>query len=73
MAYPVETKVTVAGVASTLTGLVVAVLGTVVFRGAVPPFLADVLGAVVTGGVTYAAAWWAKHTPRPPTPPVRRP
>lgn len=62
----VETKVTVATVASTLTGVVVLLLGTYVFGGAVPVAVTSVVGGLVVGAVTFAAAWLAKHTPRTP-------
>lgn len=63
---PVETKVTAATVASTLTGLIVMLLGTIAFGGgAVPALIVSVVGALVTGAVTFGAGWVARHTPRP--------
>lgn len=62
---PVETKVTAATVASMLTGLVMTLLATLAFHGdAVPAVVSSVVGAVITGVVTFAAGWLAKHTPR---------
>jgi hypothetical protein len=64
---PVETKVSAASVASTLTGLVVMLIGTLVFHGAdVPALVVSIAGALVTGAVTFIAGWVARHTPRPP-------
>jgi len=63
---PVESKVVAATVASTLSGLVVMLIGTLLFHGAsVPAAVASFVGAVVVGVVTYAAGWMARHTPRP--------
>jgi hypothetical protein len=75
---PVETKVTVATVASTLTGFVVVLLANTVFKSGVPAAVTDVVSAAVVGAVTFGAAWLAKHTPRlilpvlaaPPPPPA---
>lgn len=63
---PVETKVSAASVASTLAGLVVMLLATLVFHGgAVPALLVSLVGALATGAVTFGAGWAARHTPRP--------
>lgn len=61
---PTETKVTVAGLASTITSFV---MGYVVLSGGMEdlnePVTALVLAAV-TGVLTFGASWWAKHTNR---------
>jgi len=61
---PVETKVRVSTLASMVAALV---MGLVVhWRGSpVSGPTGDLITTVVTGAVTFAAGWLAKHTPRP--------
>lgn len=61
---PVETKVTVASVTAFITAGVLWLLGQYVFHGDVPAPLSGLILAAVTGVVTFAAAWFARHTPR---------
>jgi hypothetical protein len=60
----VETKVKAASTAAAITGLVLSLLGAYVFRGAVPEWGQAAIDTVVTGGLTFAAGWLARHTPR---------
>lgn len=62
----VEAKVKAASTASGITGFVVTLLGglAVFHGGAVPSVITAAVGAVVTGGLTFLAAYLAKHTPR---------
>jgi ABC-type Fe3+-siderophore transport system permease subunit len=66
MAAPTETKVTVAGVSSSITSFVMAYIA--LNWGALPDAVstpgAALLLAAVTGVLTYGSAWWAKHTNR---------
>jgi hypothetical protein len=62
----VEAKVKAASTASAATGFIVTLLGglTVFHGGAVPSVITAAIGALVTGGLTFAAGYMAKHTPR---------
>ncbi|MCU1687793.1 MAG: hypothetical protein JWQ81_8532 [Amycolatopsis sp.] len=67
----VERKVTAAGTAATLVAIVVSLLGLYVFHGDVPDWVIAAVGSIVTGGLTFAAGYIAKHTPRViPVPPA---
>lgn len=69
----VETKVKAASTAATVTGFLVTLIGslTVFHGGAVPTVITSLVGAAVTGALTFGAGWLAKHTPRtPPAPPA---
>ena len=72
----VETKVKAASTAAAITGLGLSLLGHYVFQGAVPEWAQAIVDTGVTGGLTFAAGWLAKHTPRtvapvtPPAPPA---
>lgn len=63
----VEAKVKASALAATVAGLVLSLLGHV-FGGDVPTVLAgaveSTVTALVTGGVTFAGGWLARHTPR---------
>lgn len=63
----VEAKVKTSTAVATVTGLLVTLLATYVFRGDVPPVWAqvvqNVVGAVVPGLLTFIAGWLSKHTP----------
>lgn len=60
----VETKVKAGTTAATLTTIVIAALGLYVFKGTVPDWVTLVIQTAVTGGLTFVAGWWAKHTSR---------
>lgn len=62
---PVERKVKAGTAAAAATTLVLSLLGLYVFHGAVPGWVSVAAETVVTGLLTFAAGWWAKHTPRP--------
>jgi hypothetical protein len=61
---PVETKVTVAGVAAFLSSEAVGALTGVIGHG-LPAYGVQIITAAVTAVVTFTAAWLARHTPRP--------
>jgi hypothetical protein len=70
MSGPTETKVaaatTAAAVATALSNLVLWVLETYAFHGdAVPSAVSGAVQTLVIAGATFAAGWYAKHTPRP--------
>ena len=65
----VERKVKAASTAATIVAAVVSLLGLYVFHGDVPDWVSVAVGSLVTGGLTFFAGWWAKHTPRTVTPP----
>lgn len=60
----IETKVKASTTVAALTGLVTSALAEYVFHGAVPSWVGLPVGAVVTGLLTFAAGYLAKHTPR---------
>jgi hypothetical protein len=62
---PVETKVTVAGVAAAITTFIMGYIltGSDTFDSVAAPLRALILAAV-TGALTFGAAYWAKHTNR---------
>lgn len=62
---PVEAKVKSGTAAATLATGVLSLLGLYVFHGVVPDWVSVTVETAVTGLLTFAAAWWAKHTPRP--------
>lgn len=62
--HPVETKVKAGTAAATLTAGVLSLLGLYVFHGVVPDWVSVAVETVVTGALTFVAAWWARHTPR---------
>lgn len=72
----IETKVKAASTVSTITALIVTLIGglTVWHGAAVPAIVTSLVSAVVTGGLTFAGGWLARHTPRPsdnpPAPPA---
>jgi hypothetical protein len=73
LVHVVERKVKAAATAATAASLVVSLLGLYVFHGTVPDWVTAVVGTAVTGALTFAAGWLAKHTPRtvaPVDPPV---
>lgn len=66
----VERKVKAAATAATLTSAAVSVLGLYVLHGTVPDWVTAVVGTAVTGALTAAAGWIARHTPRAPAAPT---
>lgn len=62
----VETKVKASTTAATITTVVIAALGLYVFKGNVPDWVTVIIETAVTGGLTFVAGWWAKHTHRAP-------
>lgn len=60
----IEAKVKASTTAATVAAAVVGLLGAYVFHGNVPGWVQPIIGAVVTGGLTFAAGWLTKHTPR---------
>ncbi|APU20961.1 holin [Actinoalloteichus sp. GBA129-24] len=66
-AAPVEAKVKSATIAATLTGLVLGLI-TTYLGGPAPEAIVTAVTALVGGGVsglvTFAAGWTARHTPR---------
>ena len=65
----VERKVKASATAATIVSAIVSLLGLYVFHGDVPDWVTAVVGSLVTGGLTFAAGWLAKHTPRTPPDP----
>lgn len=61
----VEAKVVAASTAAFLVSLISTGLTTMWFRNGLPAWAPAVITSVVTSGLTYAAGWFAKHTPRP--------
>lgn len=66
MAGPVERKVTASTGAAAVSGLVLWVLGTYVFRGGVPDTVVSWTYVAVPAALTFAAGYSARHTHRPP-------
>jgi hypothetical protein len=60
----VETKVKASTTAATLVSLVLSYLGVSVFKGDVPSWVDVIVTGAVTGALTFAAGWLAKHEPR---------
>ena len=73
MAAPLEAKTQAAGVAGVVSGALIWILQTYVFKGTVDPGLVSLIYAAVPGVLAFAAAWLAPHTHRPdltPAPPA---
>jgi hypothetical protein len=66
---PVETKVTVAGLAAAIAGVIDWVLNTYVFtgHGGIPGDLRPLLDIIIPAILVWAFAWIAPHMPRPPS------
>ncbi len=60
----VEAKVKAASTAAAVVGFATTLLGSYVFHGTAPSWAVDAIGAAVTGALTFAAGWVARHTPR---------
>ena len=70
MAGPVEQKVTASTAAAAVAGLGIYLLQRYVFHGDVDPTLASWIYALTPGVLTFAAGYFAKHTPRPDLAPL---
>jgi hypothetical protein len=65
LAAKVENKVKAASTAATVAGFATSLIGALAFHGGtVPEVIAAAVGALVTGGLTFAAGWLSRHTPR---------
>ena len=71
---PIEAKTQAAGLAGVVSGALIWVLQTYVFKGTVNAGLQSLIYAAVPGVLAFAAAYLAPHTPRPaPAPSVLPP
>ena len=70
---PVEAKTQAAGVAGVVSGALIWVLQTYVFKTALDPGLVSLIYAAVPGVLAFAAAYLAPHTPRSPAATVTMP
>ena len=61
---PVEAKTQAAGVAGVVSGALIWILQTYVFKGTLDPGLVSLIYAAVPGALAFAAAYVAPHTPR---------
>ena len=61
---PIEAKVTAATTAGTITAAALWVLHDYVFHTDVPSALSALLTIGITAGVTFAAGYFTRHTPR---------
>ena len=61
---PVEAKTQAAGVAGVVSGALIWVLQTYVFKGTLDPGLVSLIYAAVPGVLAFGAAYLAPHTPR---------
>jgi hypothetical protein len=62
---PVETKVTVAGIAATITTFIMGwILTQTHWFDSVAGALSALILAAVSGALTFGASYWAKHTHR---------
>lgn len=64
MSAPVERKVSAASLSAALSGVVVWVLSTYVFHGAVPEGVESLLDTAIPAVSAFLAGWLVKHTPR---------
>jgi hypothetical protein len=69
----IEKKVQASTAAAALSGLILWGLGTYAFRGNVPDVVTSWVYALVPAGITFAAGYLARHTPRPAAAPVAAP
>lgn len=67
----IEKKVQASTGAAAVSGLVLWLLGTYVFKGDVPDAAASVVYIGVPAAITFAAGYLTRHTSRPPAPPPR--
>jgi hypothetical protein len=68
MAAPVETKVQASTAAAAVSGLALWALGHYVLKGGVPDVVASWVYVIVPAVITFAAGYFARHTPRPAPP-----
>ena len=61
---PVETKVSAATIGAAASAFIMWLLRTYVFHGALPAEVEAFASVVVIAAVTFAAGWFARHTPR---------
>jgi hypothetical protein len=61
---PVETKVTAASTAAAVAGFTMWVLDRWVFEGDTPTPVRVLIYVLIPGLATFAAGWFARHTPR---------
>jgi hypothetical protein len=71
-ATPIEKKVQAGTATAAISGLILWVLGTYVFKGNVPDALVSWIYFLVPGVLTFLAGYFTKHTHRPdlPTPAI---
>ena len=72
MAAPVERKVQASTGAAAVSGLVLWVLGTYVFKGTVPDAVTTVVYVLVPAATAFAAGYLTRHTSRPRRPSAPR-
>ena len=70
--HAVETKVKAASTTALVTSFAMDLVDKYVFPDGVPGWATALVSGAVVGGLTFAAGWLAKHTPRLPeeTPPA---
>jgi hypothetical protein len=68
VAAPVETKVQASTAAAAVSGLALWALGHYVLKGGVPDVVASWVYVIVPAVITFAAGYFARHTPRPAPP-----
>ncbi|MFC0437738.1 hypothetical protein [Kutzneria buriramensis] len=68
--HAVETKVKAASTTALVTSFVMDLAARYVFPNGVPGWATALISGAVVGGLTFAAGWLAKHTPREPTTPA---
>jgi hypothetical protein len=64
--HAVETKVKAASTTALVTSFVMDLAAKYVFSDGVPGWATALISGAVVGGLTFAAGWLAKHTPREP-------
>jgi hypothetical protein len=64
--HAVETKVKAASTTALVTSFVMDLMAKYVFPDGVPGWATALISGAVVGGLTFAAGWLAKHTPREP-------
>lgn len=64
MGAPVETKVKASTTVAAVSGMALWLLGKYVFKGSVPDVVASWTYVLVPGVLTFAAGYFARHTPR---------
>lgn len=61
MAQPISGKVKASTIAASVTTVVTGIVAPYVFRHEVPSSVRGLIEGVVTGGITFAFGWLAKH------------